>query len=81
MRPNAAWVDCSSPAGAGMAGTATVPKLRARFSRAIAAALDQCLDAGPGIVADAFERLPFLAFAHAHASRSAAICVGFIRPA
>ena len=35
MRPNAAWVDCSSPAGAGSAGTLTVPKLRARFSRAM----------------------------------------------
>ena len=31
-----------------------------------AAALEQRLDAGPRIVADAFERLPFLALAHAH---------------
>ena len=29
-------------------------------------AVDQRFDAGPGIVADAFERLPLLAFAHAH---------------
>ena len=66
MRPNAAWVDCSSPAGAGRAGTLD----RAEAARALlagdAAALEQRLDAGPRIVADAFERLPFLAFAHAH---------------
>ena len=33
MRPNAAWVDCSSPVGAGMAGMAIRPKSRGRLSR------------------------------------------------
>ena len=59
---------------------------RAEGARALlagdAAALDQRLDAGPGIVADARQRLPFLAFADAHRRRAArAIWVGFIRPA
>ena len=36
MRPNAAWVDCSSPAGAGSCGDGDAcRKLRARFSRAM----------------------------------------------
>ena len=35
MRPKAAWVACSSPAGAGIAGISTEPKARGRFSRAM----------------------------------------------
>ena len=46
IRPNAAWVDCSSPAGGGdRRDLGDVPKARARFSRAMPAALDQRLDA------------------------------------
>mgnify|MGYP003296374071 CR=1 FL=1 len=37
MRPNAAWVACSSPVGAGSGGMEMVPNLRGRFSRAIRA--------------------------------------------
>ena len=58
MRPNAAWVDCSSPAGAGIAGISTVPKARGALFAGDAAALDQRLDAGPGIVADARRAAP-----------------------
>src|SRR6185437_5790785 len=54
MRPNAAWVDCSSPEGA------------AALLASDAAAFDQGLDTRAGILADAFEGLPLAAFANVH---------------
>ena len=72
MRPKAACVDCSSPAGAGMAGTATLPKLRVTFLPSDAATLENGFDTGPRIVAQAFERLPLLGLrARPSTSRSA----------
>ena len=50
----------------GWRGSATEPNARSRLSRAMRLRSISASTAGPRIVADAFERLPFLAFADAH---------------
>ena len=66
MRPNAACVDCSSPGRRRNGGNG----YRAEAARALLAcnprAVDQRLDAGPRIVAETFERLPFVALTNTH---------------
>ena len=82
MRPKAAWVDCSSPCGAGSAGIDNLAERARALFAGDAAALDQRLDARPFIAADArraapIPRLQLIPIE----SRSAAVWVGFIRPA
>ena len=66
IRPNAACVDCSSPAGAGMAGTLTLPKLRGTLLARDRLLLEQGFDGRARIAADASERLPLVALANTH---------------
>ena len=81
MRPNAAWVDCSSPAGAGMCGNGDRAEARGCASRARSG----CARSAPRRPAAHCRRrlraapIPGLR-ATPIASRSAAIWVGFIRP-
>ena len=82
MRPNAAWVDCSSPAGAGIAGTGDraegcgrASRARCRLRSISASTPGRALSPTPSSGSHSWpSRTPI-------ASRSAAICVGFIRPA
>ena len=82
MRPNAAWVDCSSPAGAAMVGHVD----RAEGAAALVAARCGCVRSAFRPPARALSPMPSSG-SHSWpsrtpmASRSAAICVGFISPA
>ena len=81
IRPNAAWVDCSSPAGAAIAGTSATFHGRARFSRTIRArsisarAASALLPPSPAQGSHSSPSAMFML------SRSAAVWPGFINPA
>ena len=82
MRPNAAWVDCSSPAGAGMCRDLDRAERARPLVAGDAAVVDQRLDRRRAHCRRCLRAVPTRGLrATPMASRSAAIWVGFISPA